>query len=103
MQTHHFSNVDVCLEVSCVTGTGTFVKDTPHSFLLRQQPIVESGHLFKVCTGANKQQAKHQDAIKRIHCGGKIDQLTFTIFNTYTIEENNQVNKVRQKSKQSIL
>lgn len=72
VRTHHTRNVEVkCVviyyNIGSVTGTGTFVEDTPHSFLLWQQPVVESGHLFEVCTGANEQQSKYQDAIKRIH------------------------------------
>lgn len=44
-----------------------FIEDSPHSFLLWQQPAVEARHLFEVRTCADEQQPKHQDAIERVH------------------------------------
>lgn len=41
----------------------TFVEDAPHSFLLWQQPAVETRYLFEVRTSADEQQPKYKDAV----------------------------------------
>lgn len=45
----------------------SFVEDAPHSFLLRQQPGVDTRHLFEVSARADEQQPKHHNPIKRVH------------------------------------
>lgn len=49
----------------------SFVEHTPHSLLLWQQPGFETRNFLEVGTGANKEQAKHQNPIQGVHCYGK--------------------------------
>lgn len=62
--------------VVLIHNIDTFVEDTPHSFLLWQQPAVDARYLFEVRTGADEQQPKHQDAIKRVHYERRGENIT---------------------------
>lgn len=46
----------------------TFVKDSPDTFLLRQEPAVQTRDLLQIRTCANEQEPKHKNAVERVHC-----------------------------------
>ncbi len=46
----------------------TFVKDSPDTFLLRQEPAVQTRDLLQVSTRANEKKPEYKNAVERVHC-----------------------------------
>lgn len=61
--------IGIHLFIQCLSFNFTFVENTPHSSLFWQQPAVEARNLLEVRTSANKQQPKHQNAVKGVNYG----------------------------------